>query len=55
MIADIKSKIKQLKKRVEQRRKNMPANKTDEDAAIENQNAAELRDYVYKLVAEGDK
>ena len=47
---DIKRELRQLKQRVEQRRKNMPANKTDADAAIENRNAAELHDYMHKLL-----
>ena len=40
----------EIKRRAEQRRRELPSLKSDKDAAIENRNARDLMPYVYKLM-----
>lgn len=47
-----KKKFDDLKRRVQDKRKQNPPAKTDIDAKIENQNAEQLMPYVYNRIAE---
>ncbi len=47
---NLKEKIKNLKVRADKRRENLRSVKSAEDAKIENENAADLMNYVYKQV-----
>ena len=49
---EAKCKFDNLKRRSEQRRKNMPSAKTEKDSETENRNAVDLISYIYKTVAE---
>ena len=46
----VKEKIKNLKFRADERRKNFHSEKSDDDVKIENQNAEDLIHYVYNQV-----
>ena len=51
---EAKCKFDDLKRRSEQRRKNMPSAKTEKDSETENRNAVDLIPHVYKTLAEGE-